>query len=432
MNASFERKDSGLRNDNRIPTSAFDESVDNTIHVSSLVHETGNNVFSDINKLELGPELAMLRHNLPEAQKRWKSEGPWLASMTEDEFETYLHKLRTPKHREGFLQFVGNVTRQEKRKAEEARVQQERGITGEDAAEIEAASQLRAGELEAVIKTLREGGGDEETIGFSSPMATLMREYLDLPGFVPDAQKANKESNTQAVSKEILERSMSIMTKHVRDMDIQPPPVTHLSGGLSYIRTKAYLENHPVWGPQVHHTPVEARVVRPSKAGQTASDQKNFMLGLGGFITADPSLTTMTSFKPTNGLGANPTEHLEDVEGGTKVWVNAIQAYMDKAGRVHIQFDKAQSETVGVKTGNIPQDRLHDINPLDSTNFAPNEAERGTPDNGNYGTSLPGTPGQAMNRYRPYRPRPDVKSFDSEKIEDRNAVRQLLADQYKN
>ncbi|GAB7340066.1 hypothetical protein MBLNU457_6561t1 [Dothideomycetes sp. NU457] len=455
MNASFEKRDhfgsssSSSREASKKsgPTSAFDESVDNTIHVSALAqarpiapeqdgdenntigpgqdghgNNTNHNAFTDINKLKLGPKLAMMRHNLPEAQKRWKSEGPWLAGMTEDEFHSYLKTLRN--HRQGFIEFVGNVVRQEKRKAEEARVQQERGISEEDMAEIEAASQLRAGELEAAIKTLREG--EDGRIGFSSPMANLVREYLDLPGFSRGNRKEGQES---AESPVMLVESMDKLAQHVRDMDIQPPPVTHLSGGLSYIRTKAYLENHPVWGPQINHSPIEARVVRPRLGvGTTARDKQNFFLGVGGFVTADPAPSNPTSFKPLDGSSASPTEHLQDVEGGTKVWVTADQAYIDKEGRVHIQFAKAQSEAVGVKTGNIPENRLHDIDPLAHVNFPRNEAAPGTPENGNYGTSLPGSPGQAMNRYQPYRPRQPVQPFGS----DRNSASQVLADQRRN
>lgn len=438
MNASFEKKALFGNNDSskvsRGPTSAFDEDVDNTIHVSPLAQarlgENGgeadkdnkhHDASSDINKLKLGPELAMLRHNLPEEQKRWKSKGPWLAGMTEDEFQRYLGSLRSSKHRQGFLKFVSNVVRQEKRKAEEARVQQERGITDEDIAEIEAASELRAGELEAVMKTLREG--EDGRIGFPSPIANLLREYLDLPGF-----SKGKEDGQQAADRPaILQSSISQLEQAVRDMDIQPPPVTHLSAGLSYIRTKAYLENHPVWGPQIHHTPVEARVVRPTIGGPNPGDKKNFFLGVGGFVTTDPAASVPNNFKDLNG-GPTPTENLQDVDGGTKVWVKADRAYIDTEGRVHIQYEKAQSEAVGVKTGNIPQSRLGEVEPLDSSNFPINRAAPGTPENSNYGTSLPGSPGQATNRFMPYRPRQNVQSFDS----NRNPASQLLADQYRN
>lgn len=431
LNASYQKKD--FHNDRSLPTSAFDEAVDNTIHVSSLPQarslqtegeesqdNTTPNPFSKINNLPIGPELAMLRHNLPEAQKRWKSKGPWLAGMTEDEFQTYLKKLR--KHRKGFLEFVENVVRQEKRKVEEARVQQERGITEEDMPGIEAASQLKVDELEAVIKTLREG--DDGRVVFPSPMANLLREYLDLPGF---SQESQKEGRGAADQPAMLQGSLGLMQVATRNTSIQPPPVTHLSGGLSYIRTKAYLDNHPVYGPQIHHTPVEARVVRPRLAGTTNSDNKNFMLGVGGFITTDPSPNTKDNFKPIDG-SANPTENVEDVEGGTKVWVSADQAYIDKEGRVHIQYAKAQSEAVGVKTGDIPQSRFEDVDPLDGINFPPSAAAPGTPENGNYGTSLPGRPGQTTNRYMPYRPRSDVQPFEA----DANSASQLLADQRRN
>jgi len=399
-------------NDKSLPVSAFDDSLDNTIHVNHLAQ----NEFTDINKLHTGPELAMMRHNLPEERTRWKSKGPALTGMTEDEFQVYLEQLKRPKYREGFREFLKQVKMQQKRKNEEGRVQQETGLDHEDIARIEAASRLQEGELDGFVKQLRE-----EKVTLSSGMSRLLREYLDLPGFVSQETKPDVSQQME----------VGLLGEMEEKLGAQPPPVTHPSGGLSYTRTKAYLENHPIWGPQAQHTPVYARVVRPRNHGGV-SDKPIF--GVGGFVTAEPG--NGSDFKSTSG-NVDPTAHLQDIDGGSKIWVKADHAYMDKEGRVQIALEKAPSRAVEVKTGNIHPSKNDD--PLDGANFRPNQAPFGTRENASYGRALPGTPGQS------YRARTDVGSFDGAKYaayrptanssgtqDSRSALQALLADVHKN
>jgi hypothetical protein len=100
---------------------------------------------------------------------------------------------------------------------------------------------------------------------------------------------------------------------------------THPSAGLSYLRTNAVLENHPILGPQKSRAPYEARVLSPRSMDRRG--QPSATLGLAGFAIAEPTQGTTDRHSDTYKL---------DTVGGGKVLVNPKNAFFESDGTLRI------------------------------------------------------------------------------------------------
>jgi len=173
------------------------------------------------------------------------------------------------------------------------------------------------------------------------------------------------------------------------------PPTTHPAAGLSHIRTNAFMENHPVHGPQAYTSPILARVLMARSAARSNSAQAH--LGVGGFVALDPNTSGFGS-KATGGgrrnEAADPTHQLDpDLPHGNKVWVRPTTAIIDEAGRVRLNVARADNEAVAVKQGNV--EHIHQLRGSGAARAS--SAAVGLPSSfgrlrqpANYGTGLPG------------------------------------------
>ncbi|KAM0718801.1 hypothetical protein Q7P37_005872 [Cladosporium fusiforme] len=195
--------------------------------------------------------------------------------------------------------------------------------------------------LAVLEKGLRD---DHKSLG--SPLAALLTRFLDIPA-------VNNKDPKKAVSAKSLglAREVDSLTNDREEA----PPTTHPAAGLSHIRTDAFMENHPIYGPQAQPSPILSRVLMTRNSVRNPSSRA--MLGVGGFAALDPNMgTNFGKGKSITRRGGeeDPTNMLNpEDKTGNKVYVRPHSARVDDAGRVHIAMSRADSEAIAVKEGNV-------------------------------------------------------------------------------
>ncbi|KAL1305039.1 hypothetical protein AAFC00_001980 [Neodothiora populina] len=385
MPLSMPQKRNGMTRGSRAtPVSVFEEDVDNTAFPTTAASQAGAR---DIDSIPISAERAIILRSLSAADspQRWKTEGPWVNGLSEEEFQQYLAKT-VRKHKPGFLKFLEQVKIDQKKSAAIAAMRDSGLISDMDpkafAFEVEQQSQLHRHELGDLIKELRDNNN-----GLSSELSELVRQYFDLPAF-----PIVKQDSTNAFIKNL---------RLPAETDLANPPATHPSAGLSYLRTKAFLQNHPTFGPQASHEPVEARVIRPRSAIGAGNDRRA-NIGVAGFVTEESHHSNFNNSKLRNAENLSPEQrhiqklsHLDpDTPGGNKIWVDPIKAHVDEKGLIQISVDRAADGAVGVKTGKPIEAPSLSSAPRFGfpSGRAPRLDERsppGTRGNANYGYALP-------------------------------------------
>ncbi|KAJ5963774.1 Mitochondrial ribosomal protein MRP51 [Penicillium vulpinum] len=224
--------------------------------------------------------------------KQFRHTGPWLAGQTEAEFVAYLKQVTRKKPellqklRE---QFVA------KRSAEIRKLAQD---NGEDLDAHPAT--VTDAEFNAYIKTLRN---DPFALG------PVVFDLLDLASPLPFPASVSGAR----------------------------PPKTHPSGGLSYTRSHALIQNHAQFGPQAHQRPVEARILRPK--GRFKGRMARALAGIGGIAVEDLNAMTFVEQGTPPGL----TFFDASIPGGGKYWVTPIRASVDSDGRIGLSSYRASA-----------------------------------------------------------------------------------------
>jgi hypothetical protein len=251
------------------------------------------------------------RHNADNLAKRWKFSGPWLAGMASGSFEKYLDKtVRDPKQRFRFHRYLRNIL---VRKLNEDLVRN----NIRDGIETYPYMLLRPQDVteDQMINYLRELRADLPL------MYHHIGNFLDLAPMKPPNDRAIDGVEWSA-----------------NPYALTGPPRTHPSAGISYLRSSAFMENHPLHGPQASHAPVMGRVVTPGRAGVTPR------IGVGGFIVnaADYDLRIKSSAPGSDTAGIWTFDR--STRGGTKFWTVSDTATIRPSGVVQIQTRKASDE----------------------------------------------------------------------------------------
>lgn len=320
--------------------SVFEDDRDNTAF--SVLDNTNGDGAVNINTMKQSAQKAIIladQEATANMKQRWKYGGPWVAGLSEDEFQNFIDSaVKDQGTRKEFLAFVRRQRVEEKKQAAAMRLRNERGVDEENAALVEAESQVSDDEFADYLKTLRDAHD-----GLSSQLSLHIQHFFDLPPLAPaDApQGVNPVSETYA-------RLMVEVNKMTSDTEFGPTTATHPSAGLSYIKSNAYMENHPIYGPQAQHSPIEARVVRP-RLMVTGSNERA-LVGVGGFVADDP---LQASYK---GDGREVSENLTGVmmpkiEGGNRIWVRTPRAFVDETGRARLQIEHADRRSIDLKNG---------------------------------------------------------------------------------
>jgi hypothetical protein len=247
---------------------------------------------------------------------RWRFTGPWLAGMTQGEYNKWLAKEVRPK-RPAFREFL------KKKLAEnmhEVAAQKALDKGEPKPAPIDPSS-VTEDQLIDYLRRLRHNNQE---------LYDMVGQFLDLaPLKPPSLMTTGLPSGTKA----------SVQLKDVKNPWAESgPPLTHPSAGLTYLRTSMYMENHPVYGPQKYHAPVEARVVRPRRQLQGASAK----LGVAGFIANSQLGDTAANLRNTSSDIFDRVD--PELKGGAKTWVHPQQARLDSNGRVFMYVGEANAE----------------------------------------------------------------------------------------
>lgn len=253
---------------------------------------------------------------------RWKFSGPSIDTLSGQQFEQYLDKV-LGKERQQFQAHLKEYIRA-KHISDKRIYARERGTDFD-----EAAAEPTEQDYNDRWKLLRD-----EVIAQpgNSELERIIVEYFDLPP-------------TKAVT------SLTSSTFESDNNDAHSVRTTHPSAGLSYLRSHAVLENHPVLGPQYNRSPVEARVLKPRIATGKASNKA--VLGVGGIVASEGG----GSFLGTRAAQEDPTgltRLLPNVEGGSKVWVHPTHAVIARNGRIKLMVDHAEVAQKEIRQGVLP------------------------------------------------------------------------------
>ncbi|KAL2111949.1 hypothetical protein VUR80DRAFT_8963 [Thermomyces stellatus] len=249
--------------------------------------------------------------------RRWKFNGPWLASLSEDEFQTFLKKVVRSRKAE-----FRELLRQ--RRADElsnAAAQKAMNI-GETPPPRLSASDVTDEELTEYIRALR---ADRHSL------YEIITEFLDLAPVAPPQTSTNMWANS-------LDGTLPPVNPYAQD----GPPITHPSAGLSYLRTSAYVENHPIYGPQKQHSPVLSRILSPQRGPDGPK------LGIGGFVTDIPPGTTSFVHRYRDYDARSKVQGLStfdpSIPGGASVYLTPHSARVSSSGNVIVKVDETSPE----------------------------------------------------------------------------------------
>ncbi|KAI6369298.1 hypothetical protein MCOR25_004479 [Pyricularia grisea] len=252
---------------------------------------------------------------------RWKFDGPWLAGLSEGEFNKYLRAKVKPRRAE-FRQWLKGIVAEEMN--EQAITDSiEKGDGGEHV-------KLTAAEVtdEQLTHRIRELRADRVEL------YKLVGRFLDLAPIAPKTPKIP---------------SFDVMRMNLRKPPpMNPyaeagPPVTHPSAGISYLRTGSFVENHPLYGPQQSRRHVAGRVLlSSSNFGPANNNNFNVTIGLGGFVTKPPTGDNFWNNKAA-GNRFDPAQ-----VGGDKQYVEPLLAVVDSRGNIRVTAKASQPEGVVV------------------------------------------------------------------------------------
>lgn len=252
------------------------------------------------------------------SEYRWRFDGPWLAGMAEGEFSKYLRDKVKPRRAE-FRQWLKGIVAQEMNQEADARAMEN--------GEADKPSNLTAADVTDEQFTARLCELREDRVH----LYKLVGRFLDLAPIAPKTSKIPEQTG-----KKIMVSLAPAMNPYTG----AGPPITHPSAGLSYLRSGAFIENHPLYGPQESHRHVASRVLLSSSGLGTASNANvNVNIGLGGFVTNPP--TNDAIFNNKSNLRFNP-----DQFGGQKHYVEPLLAVIDSRGNVKITAKPSQPEAV--------------------------------------------------------------------------------------
>ena len=283
---------------------------------SKRAHEPSRSVFEpDFDKTYKNE--ASMRPNAG----RWKFKGPWLAGLTEGQFQDYI-KSTIRRKRGEFREFIKSWMERELTRQNAILARQEGQDPPTDV-------RLSNDDFEKKFIEFRQR---------TNRLNEAIWEFLDLPGLPPRRQPNQTDSEPD-----------SDFAQHMAQRTAElGPPATHPSAGISYLQSMAYTSNHPILGPQKEHRPILSRVLRAQNAS-TSRFRNQPAIGVGGFVS-DRGLNS--TFKPTRhdpSIGWNNTD--PDVSGGSKVWVHPLQAQVDQHGHVKFNVRQAEANEVAIWDG---------------------------------------------------------------------------------
>lgn len=265
--------------------------------------------------------------------RRWRFEGPWLQGLSGLEFEAYLKKVRSEK--EAFREYLRASLAETKRRREQEKAQNE----GRAFDEMTINDEVTKQELEEHIKSLRKRPED---------FTEIISNFLDIPEG-PKANSARMNRKDKLSSDEYA---------------LSGPPKTHPSAGLSYLRSSAYVINHPEHGPQVHCPPVPGRVLKHP------NQEKNQIYGVAGVV----SNVKATASSLADGLKQSDTDSSQEAPaGGWKILCEPVRASVDTEGKIQLALKLSSDDSRAIY---ISQEEVNQASPTTSMEATPVEVRQ--------------------------------------------------------
>jgi hypothetical protein len=337
--------------------SAFDDLLDNTWieiepnHIAedalkdASITAAPNTLSSNGDTGKVNNSLEERRNQIRlEKKSRWKYNGPPIDYIAHDEFERYISSILKDR-KEEFQEYLRKRIRARhikdaKTLARDEGVSAEFSVTKVEPTEEDYANRIKSLRDDFLKRddVLRREK-DSKLQDMIPELQDMIRDFLDLPPIA-------KLSSTDAVATNIAK--FGDFSYHDEGSSAR---FTHPSAGLSYQRTNAYIENHPVLGPLARHTPVEARVVRPRQ--MVGKQDSLAQVGVGGFVAEEPSGLRYQQGKYTVNDGI--ARFSPDMEEGKKIWVEPRNAYVGPNGRVTLELTTNDLQThVTIAKGEVP------------------------------------------------------------------------------
>lgn len=234
----------------------------------------------------------------PEAARRWRYSGPYLAGMNGMEFDTFLNGItreRKAAFRAHVKQHLINQ-RLEQRRAE---------ALGEGRAGSADEAPLETSE-EDVTQYLRQLRSEPGKFG------PLIVEFFDLA----DGPKPSFETTDPW--------SYGRDTIAADPYKESGPPRTHPSAGLSYLKSDMFSQNDVLVGPRETRPPVPGRLLRSTPSTHNRNTPS---VGVAGFVVPQPAHTSLTDYN----------WKWEPVKNGPKLVVTPTAATVSQGGKLEIQ-----------------------------------------------------------------------------------------------
>ncbi|KAH7349311.1 mitochondrial ribosomal protein MRP51 [Plectosphaerella cucumerina] len=253
-----------------------------------------------------------------DSSKRWKFTGPWLAGMSEGEFNQYLRKTVRQKRPafKAFLKerFAADANAAARQEALEKATDAPAALTADDISE------------EQYDDNIRKLRADRVTL------FTYVSEFLDLAPMSPPSARSSVSAGAGS----------RIQARSPNPYAERGPPTMHPSGGLSYLRTAAHVDNHPIYGPQAEPTPVITRIITPKATMNTPP-----RIGVAGFVADPPAGDSLWNSRNHRGGGAAKPKipglawFDPSIPGGPKTYTSPRSATVNSAGKIVLRVEHA-------------------------------------------------------------------------------------------
>ncbi len=282
--------------------------------------------------------------------KRWRYDGPWLAGMSNLEFDNFLKEL-TYQHRLGqfddFLLLRDQDARDAERAAARTSAVEEGGASAPEGPvtrlriESESANAreaLQTAEVfhrslsysERVVRIKQEMGQNQiqqrlqeikkELRNDREIFATVIADFLDLPDgpSPPATMYGTTEGGGWKYGRELG------ATQHYKEVG---PPRTHPSAGLSYVRSTQFARNDAKIGPAFPTTVLPARLLKDANPTDGNVDRRSQSIGVGGFVARPDNYGTKSV------MGA---DQWKPVPGGPKMIVKLLETTVQHDGGIEV------------------------------------------------------------------------------------------------
>ena len=314
-------------------------------------------------------------HPPPKKAKRWRYDGPWLAGMSNLEFDNFIRDL-TFQHRLGqfddFLLLRDQDARDAAEAAKMAAAAEEKypeatEELGSPATEVRAtrlrqeSESANAREKLQTAQVFHRPLGRQELIprGMGADLANEQRlrgikkelrsnpeefaiviaDFLDLPD--GPSPPATMYGTTQGGG-----------WKYARELGATPhykeigPPRTHPSAGLSYVRSTQFARNDAKIGPASPTTVLPARLLKDANQADGNIDRRSQSIGVGGFVARPDNYGTKSV------MGA---DQWKPVPGGPKMVVKLLETTVQHDGG--IEAGVVRDKDYELDEDNVPYNR---------------------------------------------------------------------------